>query len=64
MRTLTHEQEASLRLAKRATIAATAAVAQRNLEIISAHVHGCTIKQVADATGLSTARIHQIIHGR
>ncbi len=53
-----------LSAARRATAASTAAVAYRDDMIRLAHDKGEPIRTIAKATGLSSARIHQILHRR
>ena len=54
----------SLTAAKRAAANSLAASARRDDLIRKAHTEGSTIRAIAAATGLSSARIHQIIHHR
>lgn len=55
---------ATLRRAQRAAQKAALASEQRDEAIRSAHQAGATIRAIAEATGLSSARVHQILHGR
>lgn len=41
---------------------AQSAVVLRDERIVKAHEDGCTIREVAEAAGLSPTRIHQILH--
>lgn len=51
-----------LAAARRATRQAADAMARRDDAIRRACADGSSIRQVAGATGLSTARVHQILH--
>jgi hypothetical protein len=53
----------ALRRAAQGTAKAIAASETRNAAILAA-LEFCSVREVAAATGLSPARIHQIRHGR
>jgi len=50
--------------ARRAARKAALALRERNDAIQAAHQAGSTIRSIAEATELSPARIHQILHGK
>jgi hypothetical protein len=49
---------------RRAARKAALASEQRDEAIRQAHVAGATIRAIAVEAGLSSARVHQILHGR
>jgi hypothetical protein len=49
---------------RRAAERAVAAHEARDRAIRAAHEQGATVRAIAAVSGLSSARIHQIIHGR
>jgi hypothetical protein len=49
---------------RRAAANSVAASARRDDLIRQAHADGSTIRTIAEATGLSPARVHQILHHR
>jgi hypothetical protein len=48
----------------RAADKAASALQARNVAILEAHGGGASIRAIAAAAKLSSARVHQIIHGR
>lgn len=56
--------DAHLRRASRAARKAALALRERNEAIQAAHQAGSTIRAIAEVTELSSARIHQILHGK
>lgn len=48
----------------RAADKAASALQARNAAILEAHAEGASIRSIAKAAGLSSARVHQILHGR
>ncbi len=58
------EKKKLFRSVRRAAEKATTASETRQAAIIAALEVGCSVRQVADAAGLSPARIHQIRHGK
>jgi hypothetical protein len=53
-----------LREVRRAADKAASALQARNDAILRAHDAGHSIRVIAAAAGLSSARVHQILHGR
>lgn len=53
-----------LQVAARAAGTAASASRRRDDAIRAAHADGNSIRVIAAATGLSSARVHQILHGR
>lgn len=54
----------TLRRVRQASAKATAASASRDNAIRAAHEAGASIRAIAAEAGLSSARVHQILHGR
>ena len=54
----------SLRTVKKATHNAIVAAILRNQAIQKAHAEGASIRAIAEVAELSSARVHQILHGR
>lgn len=54
----------SLTAVTRAAAKAVSASADRDDTIREAHASGATIRAIASAAGISSARVHQIIHRR
>jgi len=55
---------APLHRARLAAQRAAVASEKRDSEIRAAHASGESIRAIAAAVGLSSARVHQILHGR
>lgn len=53
-----------LEMVRRASARAIASSQARDDAIRAAHADGHSIRAIAEAAGLSSARVHQIIHGR
>lgn len=53
-----------LRKVGKSALSVAQAQAARNEAIREAHAAGISIRVIADEAGLSSARVHQILHGR
>jgi hypothetical protein len=57
-------QPKALRQVRRAAVQSTLASERRDASIRDALNDGCTIRETAEAAGLSPARVHQIRYGK